>query len=283
MCVISLCTRGALDAWSRGRSTAAFGVRVRLTMFNGRVHLPLALLLGLSIGNTSFAACRLMAGWIQNYEGDIGGRRVRLSIAESGGALEGVYVYADDLTDRALAPRQTDVDSIVIDELDAGGGVAARFVGRFETQDPKGKFGTSELQCEVITGSWSRLESADNKQFYLQAESATAGSLHQRYRVAGVLDDVVVNENAATLWTAFRDNDRATVARLVAYPFSKRFDGRMIEFRTPEQLLPYMDYLFQPEVREGVLRVIPRHMFVNWRGIYFGPFTLDTNGHVVVY
>jgi hypothetical protein len=25
MCVTSLCTRGALDGWSRGRSTAAFG------------------------------------------------------------------------------------------------------------------------------------------------------------------------------------------------------------------------------------------------------------------
>ena len=79
--------------------------------------------------------------------------------------LAGVYVYADDLTDRALAPRQTGMDAIVIDELDAGGGVAARFVGRFETQDPRGKFGTSELQCEVITGSWSRLESADTAQF----------------------------------------------------------------------------------------------------------------------
>ena len=28
MCVISLCTRGALDTWSRGRSTAAFGDRL---------------------------------------------------------------------------------------------------------------------------------------------------------------------------------------------------------------------------------------------------------------
>ena len=31
MCVISLCTRGALDTWSRGRSTAALGVTVEMS------------------------------------------------------------------------------------------------------------------------------------------------------------------------------------------------------------------------------------------------------------
>src|SRR5688572_3763174 len=134
-------------------------------MLHGRVCVPLALLIGLSIATNSFAACQLMDGWIQNYEGDVGGRRVRLSIAERGGVLEGVYVYADDLTDRALAPRQTGPDSIEIDELDGSSRVVGRFVGRFENRDPRGWFRTSELQCEVITGLWRRLESAESAQF----------------------------------------------------------------------------------------------------------------------
>ena len=33
MCVISLCTRGALDTWSRGRSTAALGGNIVSTAF----------------------------------------------------------------------------------------------------------------------------------------------------------------------------------------------------------------------------------------------------------
>jgi len=252
-------------------------------MFHARACLALVILIGLSIAADSFAACRLLEGRITNYEGDIGGRRVRLSIAESGGALEGVYVYADDLTDRTLVPRQTGPDTIEIDELDARGRAVGRFVGRFETRDPRGGFRGSELQCEVMTGSWMHLGSAESAPFYLKMDSATVGPLSNRYRVAGALDDAIVNENAATLWNAFRDNDHETIARLLAYPFSKGFDGRMIEFRTPEQVLPYFDYLFLfPQTREGVLAVIPRHMFVNARGIHLGGVWLDSNGHVVV-
>ena len=37
MCVISLCTRGALDAWSRGRSTAALGDTVATSVHDHTV------------------------------------------------------------------------------------------------------------------------------------------------------------------------------------------------------------------------------------------------------
>jgi hypothetical protein len=240
-------------------------------MLHGRIHFVLALLIGLTSADNALAACQLRDGWIQNYEGDIGGRRVRLSLTENAGALQGVYVYADDLTDRMLVPRQTEPDSLEIDELDASGRVVARFVGRFETRDPRGWFRTSELQCEVITGSWARLESVEATQFYLRMDSGTGGTLRNRYLVAGAPDDAIINENAAKLWAAFRDNDRV--------------DGRMIEFRTAEQFLPFFDDVFQslPQTREDVMRDIPRHMFVNWRGVRLGPFTLNTNGHVIVY
>jgi hypothetical protein len=231
----------------------------------------------------SFAACDLQMDRIYNYEGDIAGRRIRLSISSDAGALAGVYVHATDLTDIVLAPRQTAADSMEIDQFDAGGDVVARFLGHFETRDPKGYFGASELQCEVMTGSWADIERSDEAQpFYLRLDSIAGGSLEQRYRVAGVLDDDIINDNAAKLWNALRENDRSAVAQLVAYPFSSLIEGQTIEIRTPEQLLAYYDHFFPAARIESVLREIPRHMGASWRGMQLGGVLLDSNGNVVL-
>jgi len=51
MCVTSLCTRGALDTWSRGRSTAALGVTIAVIRMDAFDYLAvlISIILGLGI------------------------------------------------------------------------------------------------------------------------------------------------------------------------------------------------------------------------------------------
>lgn len=62
MCVISLCTRGALDTWSRGRSTAALGANAHPIAMNATALRVCAGLTGITGGLGFYVALGAWSG-----------------------------------------------------------------------------------------------------------------------------------------------------------------------------------------------------------------------------
>jgi hypothetical protein len=120
-------------------------------------------ILGLSVSPAASAACeRNEPGYLWNFDGAIAEKYpVRMTLVFSGDTLEGVYTYRSQLRDIRLRGRIDGGKSVVLDELDAAGRITARFEGEFVTRDPKGRYGDSELACEVIVGSWGKVGSSE--------------------------------------------------------------------------------------------------------------------------
>jgi len=231
-----------------------------------------AVILGASVSPTAAAACeRNEPGYVWNYDGEIGGKyRARMSLVFSGPALEGVYFYASQLRDIRLRGRiDEDGQRVLLEELNPDGSVNARFEGEFPTRWPA-RYGESELQCEVITGRWSRTGAAGSQPFFFASESATAGSLKHRYGAIGVRDDEVVHRGAARFWRALEAGDRATVAAQVRYPIAVSLGGRSVRMKSSKEFLARYDELFHAEYREEILKGLPRNMFVRDQGAMLG-------------
>ena len=218
------------------------------------------------------AACkRVEPGYLWNYDGDIDGKhRVRMTLVFGASSLEGVYFYASQLRDIRVRGRiEDDGRRVVLEELNPDGSVNARFDGEFPTRWPA-RYGDSELQCEVITGRWTRSGSTDALPFFFASESATAGSLKHRYGAIGVRDDEVVHRGAARFWRALKAGDRSAVASQVRYPIAVSLGGRSVRLKGPKDLLARYDELFQPAYREEILKGLPRNMFVRDQGAMLG-------------
>lgn len=153
--------------------------------------------------------------WLRNYDGMIADKyRVRVTLDIRDERIAGVYFYASQLRDIQLTGRITDGLKVFIDELDAGGTVAARFEGEFSETDPRGKF-RRKLQCEVMVGYWSKVNSQEKLPFYLSLESEIGGTLKNLYAIAGAQDDELIHRNARRFWEAVKRDDKRTVASLI--------------------------------------------------------------------
>ena len=231
------------------------------------------------------AAClRDEPGSLWNYEGMLGGKfRVRMSLVFAGPRVEGVYFYASQLQDIRLRGRIEGGTRIVLDELDAAGAVTARFEATFPPRDPGTRYGDSPLECEVIAGTWRRLDGANPLAVYLAAESSTSGSLGQRYAILGVQDDEVVNRGAQDFWRAVKAGDRRAVAARVAYPITVQVGGKRRRLGGPGALLEVYDAVFTPAFRRSIEAAMPRNMFVRDQGVMLGSGQawFDARGRVV--
>lgn len=229
-------------------------------------------ILGSSVSPTASAACkRDEPGYVWNYDGDIGGKyRARMSLVFRGRALEGVYFYANQLRDIRLRGRiDEDGQRVLLEELNPDGSVNARFEGEFPLRWPA-RYGESELQCDVITGRWTRAGAAESQPFFFASESATAGSLKHRYGAIGVRDDEVVHRGAARFWRAIEAGDRASVAAQVRYPIAVSVGGQPLRLKNPKEFIVRYDELFHPAYREEILKGMPRNMFVRDEGAMLG-------------
>lgn len=221
---------------------------------------------------TAVAGCdRNDVGWLWNYNGTIGdGIRVRMTLMLGGEQVNGVYFYASQLRDIAIKGRIANGTDIVLDELDDKGHVAARFEGRFSGSDPKGRFQGDKLECEIILGTWQKLDSASRLPVYLALESGTAGTLTNRYSVSGADNDELIHRNALRFWNAVKRGDKQAVAALVSYPVRVQLPGGRKLLRSAAELVANYDAVFTPRYRDAILQALPRNMFVRDQGIMLG-------------
>jgi len=232
--------------------------------------LPVLLLCALPV--PVFAACsKVEPNWLWNYEGTIGNAtRIRMTLVFGQPSVTGVYFYAKYLQDIRLRGRILDGSKLVLEELNSSGEVTARFDGSFPTRDPKGRYGDSELSCEVFTGTWRNAKGGDGLPFYLAMDGGTSGSLAHRYAAVGTRDDEVVHRNARRFWEAVARNDAAAVASTIRYPIKVTVSGKVVTLRGPKDLTANYAAIFTPAYRESIARALPRNMFVRDQGIMLG-------------
>ncbi len=233
---------------------------------------PVLLFLLMMLPLAAQSACiKNERNWLWNYDGSLGEKhRVRMTLVFIGEEVSGLYFYASQLRDIVLRGNVRDGTDILLDEINAAGNVVARFEGRFQERDPRGRFGDGKLECEAIVGTWSKLDGSGELPFHLSLESGTAGNLANRYAPAGAVDDKLVHRSAYRFWDAVRRGDRETVANSVAYPISTNLHGGRKRLRSPAELIANYDAIFSSKYRQAISSALPRNMFVRDQGIMLG-------------
>ncbi|MFM8516612.1 MAG: hypothetical protein ACKODA_01820 [Nevskiaceae bacterium] len=246
-------------------------MNARVVMGQVRV-LAVWVIIGLLAATQTQAACtQVQPGWLWNYDGAINEKyRVRMTLVFGAGEINGVYFYASQLRDLRLKGRIEQSSKLVLDELDPAGKVTGRIEAQFVTRDPRGRYGDSELACEVIVGTWSKPDGTGRMPLYLSMDGGTAGALNRRYAAIGVRDDEIVHRGAQKFWRAVRSDDRAAVAASIRYPIRVMLDGKPVGLKGAEELLARYDAIFTPAYREAIAKGLPRNMFVRDQGAMLG-------------
>ena len=109
-------------------------------------------------------------GWVTDYRGDLGGKKIGLAIFTSGSSIQtseitnAHYFYVKHLRDISLKLKKRDARDISFEEYGDAGKLVGTLNLRFLEHDPKKHFsGSNDLNEEVLVGSW---ESADGKSHY---------------------------------------------------------------------------------------------------------------------
>lgn len=208
---------------------------------------------------------------LMNYDGDIGGRRIRLSLVVDHGRIGGLYFYGSQWRDIRLAGALAADGGLTLNEFDGAGRPAAQFQLHYAEHDPRGSFGDGKLTCEVLVGSWNLLSGRRTPVLvYLALSSTTTGSLAHRYAIAGVSDDAQIDQAVQLFWNAVRRNDRRAVAASVAYPVDANLAGSRQRIADEKGLLAVYDKIFTPAFRAAIGRTLPHNLFVNEQGIMLG-------------
>jgi hypothetical protein len=231
---------------------------------------------------SAFGTCIGDSSFLMNYNGMIGDKyKVRVTITIIGDKVEGVYFYATQLKDIPLKGTIVDGRNITMDELDDAGNITGKFEGEFPERDPRGKFGSSKLQCDVMVGYWYRSDKPNIKlPFYLSEESRTGGTLKNRY---GASNDDLIHHNAKRFWEAIKHGDKKMVASLINYPIKVGFHKRSKLIRNAKEMVENYDAIFTPAYVEAISKALPRNMFVRDQGIMLGngEVWFNDNGKVI--
>lgn len=223
-------------------------------------------------------------GFLWNYVGDLNGKlRIKMTLVFSGDDIAGQYVYASQLKDIQVKGGIVNGKTLILDELDETGKPSARFTGEFPERDPRGTYGDIRLSCDVIVGSWQKIDSQQAIPFYLRSVDATAGSLDHRYGTAGGAHDELIHYQAARFWEAVRRDDKKTVAGQIQYPIKISMNGKSRVVGSAKAFIQHYDEIITPATRKAILDDIPRYMFVRSEGVMLanGTVWLGAEGRVI--
>ena len=209
---------------------------------------------------------------LRDYDGVIGEKyRVKVALAVVDGKVDGVYFYTTQLKDISIKGNIVDGKKLVLDEMDSTGHITGKFEGEFAEQDPLGKFGTSKLQCEVITGNWHSQDNPLKKlPFYFALQSEGSSTLSNRYQIAGAEDDQHINQMAQHFWESVKLGNKNEVASQIAYPITVKLLKGSKRIRNAKEFLKYYDAIFTARFVQATSYATPRNMFARDQGIMLG-------------
>jgi len=217
------------------------------------------------------AECNLKEDWLWDYVGDIDGKyQIQATLTREGESIKGVYFYHKYLKDIELSGNMQSANDIHLSELDGSGNESAVFSGEFVTQDPRGKFKSTNLKCEVLIGTWESSKSDIKFPFYLSMSGGVHGKISNRYAVAGATSNDLVHKNAYAFWIAVKENNKEEVAKYISYPIQVNFNKKDHYIKNAIEFVTNYDSIMPKWKRDAIIKSIPHNMFAKYTGIMLG-------------
>lgn len=183
--------------------------------------------------------------------------------------ISGTYFYAKYGRDIRLE-GEADGRTVKLREFDETGRQTAAFSGQFPEQDPRGRYGTSKLDREVLTGTWSKAGDPAEHPFQVSLTHISFAKPNEpRYAVAGFTNDAAVEAFAQKFRAAVLKREADVVAGMLAYPMQINVGGRK-RFATSAAVKQSFDLIFDPELVKRIEATIPFHMFARDQGVMLG-------------
>lgn len=195
--------------------------------------------------------------WI--YDGTIAGKYpIRMTLQFKDDDVSGVYFYTSQLKDISLQGHGGAAREIALDELDFKKVEVAKFVAAFPAHDTKWGNGKTDLECEVISGSWQKNGADQKLPVHLTLAGITHGTLARPY--GEDIDAELVHKRALQFQNAVKTNDKNVVAASMAYPVGVTLAKRTT-IANAREFLRHYDAIFTPAYKAKVAAGIPRNMF----------------------
>jgi hypothetical protein len=227
-----------------------------------------------------------LADKLVDYKGTIGnaGIGMTLYLKDQVGSLlaprhvTGTYFYHQWLQDIRIEGDCDGKRGIILYEYNPAGDKVAVIKGAFPEADPGRKFGSRQLQDEVIAGTWQKVDGQDNQPFYASMIlSGNRNSNDNRYAAAGVEDPKAFEKKVQKFKNAVIVGDRNAVAGMIAYPLTVRdaselvsADSKTHRICNSKDFLKNYDSIFSKRYVEAIKESIPHNMFARYDGIALG-------------
>ena len=128
----------------------------------------------------------LERNWLITYVGskDDNPTAIGMTLVFSGNFVEGVFFYGDEPDEMIIYGCLEKARDFILYGYDENGRRLVVIHGEFPEIDPLGGFNGSELEREVIIGTWVNEITLENYSIYLRLNYAVGGTLEHQYQVA---------------------------------------------------------------------------------------------------